>query len=476
MTHGSHKSINTYLPFSLPVDPADVKTLVDLDLSYALGFTLVDWSPSREIVSALAEKWEFTGEKEVTFKINPKAKWSDGTSITGAEVVKSLERAKKAHAEELKSLFDQVDSIESKDSLSVTFKLKTSAAKSGIIRKLTEPMYGLVAVKQSGELDLTKSAGPYILKAITDAELQISVNKHWLFYNPKMAETVVVRRPTKGHSALEVILKDPWVNLVTTSSLMTTDQDKKLKDKKLLTWNRNLDRVFFLSPNPKLHTSEGRELLKFLNVHINRDELTAGYTGFHLTEQFFPPGYVLHDPSYKFSGTRESINLPLRYKKNPLVFLGAESRLEEKIINNLKTSIKSLTGIEPQFKIVPLNEFEKARAAGDYDLLAGALPVGDPNVEGAIGFIFGLRPPIIPNAGESEDKNFNLQIEKASKLEDSSGKSLVYKKIFTKATDEGCVLPLYQYSNVVLTKQGLDLSGIPSTDETISFAKVRFNE
>lgn len=474
--HNPISEIRTYMAFTLPIDPANVKTLVDLDFSYALGMTLVDWSSNREITSALADSWTFQGDKEVNFKLNPKLKWSDGIAITASDFVSSLNRAKQVHSEDLKSLFEQVESFSAADHHTVNFKLKRSASKTGFIRKLTEPMYGLLALSADGQLDLKRSAGPYVVNKVSDDEISLVVNRNWLFYDSGMVSSIVIRRPPKAHEPFDIIMHDPWVNLISGSSFMASNLESKLKAENLRLWNRHLDRVFFFSPSPRLHNETGRNLLKSLNQKLNRERLTKGFSGFHYTNQFFPPGYVLHDPNYQFKNSDNNIQIPEQFSKRPLVFLGAESRIDEMQIKNISLEIKTLLGIEPKFKIVPLNKFESARIEGDYDLLAGALPVGDPNVEGAIGFIFGLNPPIIPNAGLEGELNFNAQIDKATNLDEPSQKTLIYKKIFTKAVDEGCILPIYQYSNVVITKKGLDLSKVPTTDETISFAKVRIKE
>lgn len=474
--HHPTNEVRTYMAFTLPIDPANVKTLVDLDFSYALGMTLVDWSSNREITSALADSWTFQGDKEVNFKLNPKLKWSDGTIITASDFVSSLNRTKKIHFDDLKSLFEQVESFSAVDSHTVTFKLKSPTSKTGFIKKLTEPMYGLVALSTDGQLDLKRSAGPYIVDKVSTEEIILVVNKNWLFYDSGMVRSIVIRRPPKAHEPFDIIMHDPWVNLITGSSFMPSNLESKLRAENLKLWNRHLDRVFFFSPSPRLHSELGRNLLKVLNQKLSRERLTKGFTGYHYTNQFFPPGYILHDPNYQFKNPNNKIKIPEQFYKKPLIFLGAETRIDETQIKNISQEIEKLLGIKPIFKIVPLNQFESARIEGNYDLLAAALPVGDPNVEGAISFIFGLNPPIIPNAGLNGELNFKAQIDKASKLDEQSQRTLIYKQIFINAVDEGCILPLYQYSNVVITKNGLDLSKVPTTDETISFAKVRIKE
>lgn len=466
----TQKIIKTYMQFGLPIDPAHVKTLVDLDISYSLGTTLTDWTPSRELKSGLADSWEFIGDKSVAFNLSDKAKWSDGSQITTDDVIKSLNRAQKDHPDALKSLFSILESIEAKDSKTVVFKLKAASTQNTLVRKLTEPMYGVFSTV-NGKLSFDKSSGPFRLKSSSSDEITLEVNKNWIWHESKMADVVVIKKAGKGNEIQDALLKDTWANLFTASSLMPGAMSAKFTDAQFKIWNRNIDRVFFFSPSPKLHNEQGRELLQFLNENLNRENLVKNLSGYTATSQFFPQGYVLFDPEFSFK--KKNTKLAEIFKKRSLVILGAESRLDNILKGNIAASIKSLTGVEPKFKLVSLNDFEKARAAGEYDFLAGALPVNDPNIEGAMGFYFGLTPPIIPDGG-TEKTNFKKQIDDAKKLTEQSERSFIYRKVFTDATQQGCVLPLFHYATVVIAKSGLDLSKVPTTDETISFSKVRF--
>lgn len=470
VTNAAQKTIKTYMPFGFPIDPVQVKTLVDLDISYALGTTLVDWTPSRELTSGLAESWEFLGEKKVSFNLSSKAKWSDGTQVTADDVVKSLNRAKKDYGQVLASLFGSVESIIAKNPKTIVFELTADSIQNTLVRKLTEPMYGVFATKE-GKLSFEKSSGPFRLKNANTDEINLEVNKHWISYQPQMADAVTIRKSTKGGEVQDAFLKDTWPNLFTASSLMPEAISTEFKKSNFKIWNRNVDRVFFFSPSPKLHNEQGRELFQYLNENLNRNQIVKGLSGYTETRQFFPQGYVLFDPEFSFK--KKGTKLPEVFKKRPLVVLGAESRLDNNLKENIAASIKSLTGLEPKFKLVSLSAFEKERAAGDYDFLAGALPVNDPNIEGAMGFYFGLTPSIIPDGG-TEKTDFMKQIDEAKKLKEQSERSYVYRKVFTDATQLGCVLPLFHYATIVIAKDGLDLSKVPTTDETVSFSKVRF--
>lgn len=471
MSKEAQNIVKTYLPFTLPIDPAHVRTLVDLDLSYALGTPLVEWSQTRDLVSGLAESWGVTGDKEITFKVDAAAKWSDGNPVTAEQVVKSLLRAKAAHGDSLKTLYDHVASIEAKDHKTVVFKLNVPAATSGVVRKLTEPMYGIVFVKDGNAIDLTKTTGPFTLKSASASEIELVQNTSWLFRQPNMPKAVQIRLPPANVDPQDHFLKDSWANLLGASSLVPSKTGEEFEKAHFQVWHRNLDKVFFLAAGPRLTSEEGRALFQAMQQKMSRTDLTKGLKGFHLTEQFFPKGYVLFDPA--FQERKTETKLPGSFREKPLEILSAKSFMNKTLEKNIQTAIKKLTGVEPIFNLVSVADFEKNRAAGNYDILAGALPVNDPNVEGAMGFFFGLTPSIIPNAGEGS-KDFQARVRKAHLLPDQLERNLEYRRVFTEATQEGVLFPIFHYSTTVIAKDGIDLSAVPTSDETIAFSKVRF--
>jgi MarR-like DNA-binding transcriptional regulator SgrR of sgrS sRNA len=466
------RTIKTYLSFGLPVDPSNVKTLVDLDLSYALASTLVDWSDTRNLNEGLATPVEASTDREFAFKLRPQAKWSDGSAVTASQVVKSFERAKKLHPEDLKSLFEIIDRIEAQGESTVVFRLNRAMGTSQLIHKLTEPMYGVVFVNEDGSVDLKKSSGAFALKKETAQELVLAANPFWYGRDTNMADNIVVRHPPKAleKSDEDAFSADPWPNLIASSSLIPQKIASLYEQKKFSVWNRSLDRVFFLSPAPRLANAEGRTLFQALNQKLDRKTLLDGLSGYHLSQQFFPPGYVIFDR--EFQAANAVVDIPAPFKGRPLVVLFAEGRMGGALKYNLSETLKKATGIAPTFRSVALADFDKERAAGQYDILVATLPVNDPNLEGAVSFFFGMTPPLIPNAGEG-DGNFRARITQARIL-DEEKRNAEYRKVFTQSVHSGCILPLFHFSSVVVARDGIDLSRVPTSDETVAFSKVRF--
>lgn len=469
------KTIKTYMSFGVPVDPANVKTLVDLDLSYALAATLVDWTDSRTLKQGLARAVDGASgdkqEKIISFQLRPEAKWSDGSKISADQVVRSFNRAKKLHGEDLKSLFEMVETIEAKGESTIEFKLNRPVAKSQIHHKLTEPMYGVVYLKADGQADLTKSSGPFGLSSESKEELTLVANPHWFGRETGMADKIVIRQPkTKATMDQDDFAGDSWPNIVASTSLMPKEISSRYEKEHFSIWNRNLDRVFFLSPGPKLASMEGRSFFQTLNQKLDRDLLTKGLSGFRLNQQFFPPGYAIYDSEFNLAPKKAEV--PSQLTKQPLEFLGAEGRLSAVLQANISHAVKQLTGHAPKFNLVPLAKFNEARAEGKYDILVASLPVNDPNVEGAVSFYFGMTPPLIPNSGEGSG-DFKKRTTEARSQEETK-RNAEYRRVFTQAVNDGCLLPLFHFSSIVIARDGIDLSRVPTSDETVAFSKVRF--
>lgn len=471
MAQSDVRAIRTYLSFSYPVDPASVKTLVDMDLTYALTTTLVDWDNAHNLTEGLAERQTSTNDKELIFKLKPTAIWSDGSPITAIQVIRSFDHAKQLHDEAMKGLFELVDSLVAKDEKTIVFKLNRSVVQSQILHKLTEPVYGVVFIGTDGKEDLQKTSGPFILSSSSAAELNLKVNHHWYGHQKGMPDEITIRQPSVAKSSdKDGFSDDPWPNLMTTSSLMSEKSIQGFKSKNYSIWSRNLDRLFFFSPSKKHHNEEGQKLLQAISKKLDRNKLLSGLGGYHLTNQFFPPGYPIFDSELKNDST--SVQVPEKFKNKPLEILGADGRVSAILLSNLKIAIKEALGVEPKVILVPLNKFESTRVAGQFDFAFIPVAVNDPNVEGPVSFIFGLNPPLIPNSS-GLNGDFKSRVMSARTL-DQTVRNTEYRKVFTQATHDGCVLPLFHFSSIVVARGGIDLSSVPSADETVAFSKIRF--
>ena len=97
--------IRIYDGFRFPVDPGKVVTLTDMDVSYALADTLVEWDEKKNIVGGLASSWKFLPGNIFRFTLRDDATWSDGTQVTCDQVKRSLERIQKLYSKDTHAFF-----------------------------------------------------------------------------------------------------------------------------------------------------------------------------------------------------------------------------------------------------------------------------------------------------------------------------------------------------------------------------------
>lgn len=459
------KSVRTYMNFPKEIDPAHILSMADLELSVALASPLVTFDQERQITSALAEKWEIIPPKTIQFKLRKNLVWSDGTPILAEHFKLSLERARLAYPNDLKALFETIESISVADSTTLRITTTTDIQKSGILLKLTEPMYSLLFVK-SGKIDLSKTSGPFLISKQTDNEVILKANTHWYSYNEQMPQEVIARRIPKDTDLVEHFQQDNWANLVSGSSLMQTSTLQNLEKAGFKTWQKSLDKVFSLYPSKTFLRNNGAKVLKAIATKIDHDQLMAGMSGYTRAEQFFPRGYEL------WSATAPKITVPDSLPKlGNLKIIIPLTTYATSLKENLGSAIARATNVKPEVEIVTLSSLNERMKLGDYDLLATGIAVADPNFEGAMSFFIERDPAFIPSANSPND--FSSQLRTARGLPTSKDRATKMKEIVLRAQEAGHVLPLFHFSSLAIAKPGIDLSQVPNSDETVLFSKVR---
>lgn len=457
-------TVRTYLNFSR-VDPAYVLTMADLELSLALGSTLVAFDDQRQMVAGLAEKWEMLPPHKIQFTLRNGLKWSDGTPVTAGQYKLALERAKRLYRNDLNALFDEVAAIEATGPSTLVFTTKNEITQSGILIKLTEPMYGLVHV-QGEKLDLTTSVGPFFLRQQTAAELKLAVNTNWYAYKKELPKKVEIRRPTSDFDALANFEHDDWANLISGTSLLRSDVSERFKKKGYSTRQRNLDKVFSLYPSKRFLQSSGASFIAELSEKLDRAKILAGMSGYTLANQYFPRGYELH------SSVEPKLNsLPKTIVPKVVQVIIPASTFSGIIRETLASALQDATGAVAKVEIVPLSEIDGRMKRGDFDILATAGAIADPNFEGAMSFWFEREPPFIQSSEKPND--FASQVRNSRAIPVSSQRAARMREILVRAQEAGHVLPLIHFSSLAIAKPGIDLSEIPSSDETVQFSKVR---
>ena len=438
-----------------------------MDLSYALAGTLVRWNTNKQITAGLASRWEITNPKTYKFTLPEGAKWSNGSPITAQEVKRSSERSLRTYPEDLRSLANILDHIETPSERVFEFHLKITAADSNLLGKLTEPNFGVLMTKDGGAISLAVSSGPFYLDSATNDELVLKKNLHWNMVSSEMADRVVIRRTPSGAESQSVLLNDPWPNLIETSSLIPGDILQKYEGNRYQVWKRPIDKVFLIELGKSVRNEEGFKLLRSLGDNLDRQLLTAGLSGFRPT-QVFPHGYQLYNPSLQCHRTpAQKSKDKVSRKLNVLI---AQSRLSAQLQENLRKALLGATGADPNFIILPLQEAFKRRRTGDFDIYVGTYGLADPDPEGIMSFYFEGDSPVIASGTD----NSVAKLDSARKEPDERKRLTLMQAIVGDALCKGHVLPLFHLSTVGIGREELDFGSIPTSEESVTLSKIRF--
>ena len=185
---------------------------------------LVGLAPdNRTIVPALATAWEANDDQtRFTFKLDPKAAFSDGSPVKAKDVKFSLERLKNVGGSGA-FLMDGVNSIESPDAHTVVITLDKpnseflgilTAPYAGILNADTAMAHGAAAGPDAAKADQAETwfqsnsagSGPYMLAAYSaDNELRLTANPHYSGKTPAIKDAIL--RNTKDAVAQAQMLE-----------------------------------------------------------------------------------------------------------------------------------------------------------------------------------------------------------------------------------------------------------------------------
>ncbi len=197
-------------------------------MRYGIGETLVKFDDKMNATPWLAESWKLSDDKMTwTFKINDKAKFSNGNKVTAEAVKKSIERVF-AKSNRAKTFFE----VERMEANGQELKITTTKAKPGLPGMLADPLFLIIDTSVT-DRDYAKQGpigtGPYIVKSYSKAKAVMEANpNYWDGAVPfKTVEIPTIDDPNTRALALQSGEIDMAVNI--SAGDMALFKDKKDK-------------------------------------------------------------------------------------------------------------------------------------------------------------------------------------------------------------------------------------------------------
>jgi len=165
------------------LDPAKQTAFSSLRLLELIYEPLVRLDADLKIIPGLAESWEFAADgKQLSFKLNPKAKFHNGDPVTSADVKATFERIlDEATGAANRANYLSIASIETPDPVTVVFKL--SQADVPILTAMTDTNSSIVPASEIAAGSIGTKAigsGPFKLDSWDPNSKEVlSANAEW---------------------------------------------------------------------------------------------------------------------------------------------------------------------------------------------------------------------------------------------------------------------------------------------------------
>lgn len=470
-TAASNPSATGSLIIGSLVEPASMSPLIDLPhhfpdhISQTLMFdSLLQFMPDGSLTPKLAQSYELSTDKlSYTFKLDPRAKWWDGSAVTADDVVATVQTLLDPNSKSSTEGVDGVTGIEASDpttvkvttkSFSPTFLPQFSAR--GIVPK------SLLAGKDASTNEVLNKqpmgSGPYkFVKWEKGQYLQLEANPNYFLGAPKIAKLTLKFLADQNTVIQE--FKSGGINYA-----LLQPRDLATAQPALLVENPT-PRFYDISPNYKRALGEQavREAVLYgtnrqsivqnillgkaqvIEANVSPDGWAWAFTGDTVKRAYDPEKAksLLDAAGWKAgsSGVREKNGKQLTFS----VMVNNFDAVLQQVLQAQQADLKKI-GIDMKIEVVDPGKFGDRRSSGDFDALSRIWnPVYDPDQAGLI------RSTVYDDSGKVKSGNFygyqNADMDKlltaSLATDDKSTRAKVYADIEKLYAQQAVRLPLY---------------------------------
>ncbi len=356
------------------LDPHKQTAFSSLRLLELIYEPLVRLSPTLEVVPAIADSWEFSADGlTLTFKLNPNAKFSDGTAVTSADVKASFTRLlDEATAAAARSNFLSISSIDTPDATTAVFHLSQPDAP--ILVAMATINAAIVPAANIGTIE-TKAigSGPFKLDQWDPNSKEVlTANPNWaggkigvdgITISVLPDETAILASLRAGQTDF-ALLNDPLV-----ATLVPNEANLQLNAIPGLAYN-------VLQLNPARKPMDDLKVRQAISCAVNRDDVlaTALVGEGKVTGPLTMPAYA-SDPSTLFCYKQDlakakelmaASSSPTGFTAKVIAATG-EPPVASSEAQVLQSQLAEI-GVKLDIEMLELNVYVDRWLAGDFDM------------------------------------------------------------------------------------------------------------
>ena len=275
----------------------------------AYGFpifdSLVRLNVNGDVVPDLATSWTFSGDGlTLTMQLRGGVKFTDGSDVTAAVIVKNLTRAKSDPASLVARDLGSFESFEAKDPQTVVLRLKTPDA--NVLYTLATSAGFIVSGKALDEnVNLSTTpvgSGPYKLVSSTSQGAVYQRNEDYFDKSQNQFATVNITSVVDVAARLNALLSGQAdVGLFQIDAASYPKIESMVKSGEFTVHRFTQPNSLPMWMNTKIKPFDNPKVRMAVNYAINREAINQGIQNGEctLSSQPLPPGVVGHDESLK---------------------------------------------------------------------------------------------------------------------------------------------------------------------------------
>jgi MarR-like DNA-binding transcriptional regulator SgrR of sgrS sRNA len=476
----AQKVLRVHNDFNLPLDPSQLTTMSEYNLSLCLFRTIFELDDASTPVSKVLSSWRYD-EADTSYELSIRdgVKWSDGKSLTADDLAFSLLRLKIAapgHFESIASLLPgQVkvtDQGVAHESLVVSgaSKLRVKVHKAGpdLFKRLTAAFIPIVrrdqvSPKTGRIVRNTPSLGPYIpIESDSKPDLLV-LEANPSFYDKRrdMPKRIEMKPNAPGLPDLKLLgTPKSWANVALDRAFLPTEVWNPLQKSGASRWTRSVDRAIFMYPTDKgMASRDLPPLMRWLGYALMKSPLDfSGHVGVMPARSLQPPGFPLNKDLEYPQTSMPRQDSPV---KNAIVGMQIPRSVIEKKLAETGLSFEIVAQ-------VPASKRFELEASTHVDVFISNVGAADPDPTTWLTLILDEKKPFIEDSDGLLRRKFSLM----KAMRDARAQTASLIELVHDAGREGRYVPLAHYSSVAIATGGFSLKNIRPIDETVDLSKV----
>lgn len=461
------KEIRVRLNAKLPLDPLQIVTMADYDMSLLLTATWFEYDKEKNIKSTLISSWSFDLNKGAyQIDVSDHAKWSDGSKITLYDLLANLKRSvylKTSYGEAISGLV-KIDDIKILSENSFLLPTIDGKPQDIFFRRMGSSFLAIVNPKDwDADFRMVTnkfSAGPYKIETQSDQEIILFPNEYFPNPNPATAKVIKIKKPNPSSDLNEFLNQSSWENITQVCTMLDSAEYELLRSQQLPFWTREHDRTSLLKPMPGTRIEERKSFLR--RMWQWKQELKSNHYALNVkpVNCLQPVGFPLYEEINLAKSNPSEIS-----QEKPFKIVAGESistRFHMKMLNPLFEK----HGFKVDWHVIQRSQLVNSFNDGDnYDFVLFDFGVADPEP-------LTHTALIVEKDFVHADEETRQRYKEIGLITDNDLQIRELKKFLKDLAEDGCYLPLFGFSTLSIGHKGISFEKIVPEDETVDYSKV----